>query len=340
MKTSEQLISLDVQNASTNYKSTYSVEIIPICKDDLVCLPKKLAMYLSNISQLCLCTRVGNSIHLTDPTTLGSAELSASQYWRQAFNPLAAIQNTIEFIVLDIEPTQHPPVTSNRGKFLLADAQITPASGGNDEVFHTRTHLGAVLKPGDTVIGYYLSTTNFNDPNWESLDPNRIPEVMLVRKTFPARRKKGSKGAKKRKWKLKSIAKEVTDDNNLGLGREKTEKEKKNGRGNFEQARAEADYEMFLRDLEEDAELRANVQLWKAEKKKHGDGDDDGMETESVAETEATDMSDDDEDFPKIRDDELLIEGMTNMKMMDIAEGAEGDEEAAEAAESADNEKE
>lgn len=332
MKTSEQLISLDVQNSSTNYKSTYSVEIIPICKDDLVCLPKKLAHYLSNISQLCLCTRVGNAIHLTDPTTLTSAELSASQYWRQPFMPLAAIQQTVEFVVLDIEPTQHPPLTSNRGKFLLADAQITPSSGNSDETFHTRTHLGAVLKPGDTVIGYYLSTSNFNDPAWETLDTNRIPEVILVRKTFPARRKKGGKSAKKRKWKLKSIAKEVGDsENNLGLGREKQEKEKKNGRGNFEQARAEADYEMFLRDLEEDAELRANVQLWKADKKKRAtkeDGDDDdGMDTESVAETEATDMSDDDEDFPKIRDDELLIEGMTNMKMDDIAEDVDGAEE-------------
>lgn len=327
MKTSEQLISLDVQNASTNYKSTYSVEIIPICKDDLVCLPRKLANSLSNISQLCVCTRVGNAIHLTDPVTLGSADLSSSLYWRQPFMPLAAIQNTVEFVVLDIEPTQHPPITSNRGKFLLADAQVTPSSGGTNETFHVRTHLGAVLKPGDTVIGYYLGTSNFNDPHWEALDASRIPEVILVRKTFPQRRKKGGKSAKKRKWKLKSIAKQVGDEN-IGLGREKTEKEKKNGRGNFEQARAEADYEMFLRDLEEDPELRANVQLWKQEKKKRGgadgDGDDDGMETESVAETEATtDMSDDDEDFPKIRDDELLIEGMTNMKMDDIAEDAE-----------------
>lgn len=281
---------------------------------------------MSNISQLCLCTRVGNSIHFTDPQTLNYAELSASQYWRQPFMPLAAIQNTIEFVVLDIEPTQHPPITANRGKYLLADAQVTPSSGGNDETFHTRTHLGAVLKPGDTVIGYYLSTTNFNDPNWESLDASRIPTVMLVRKTFPNRRKKGNNSAKKRKWKLKSIAKEVADDTNIGLGREKGGEPKKNGRGENQQARAEADYEMFLRDLEEDPELRANVQLWKAEKERkrraaaNGEGDDDGMETESVADTEATDMSDDDEDFPKIRDDELLIEGMTNMKMDDIAE--------------------
>lgn len=314
MKTSEQLISLDVQNSSTNYKSTFSVEIIPICKDDLVCLPKKLAQSMSNIPQLCLCTRVGNSIHLTDPATLHTAELAAPVYWRQPFYPLAAIQNTTEFVVLDIEPTQHPPITANRGKFLLADVQVTPVTGGNDEIFHTRTHLGSVLKPGDTVIGYYLATANFNDPNWESLDASRVPEVVLVRKTFPQRRKKAN-SAKKRKWKLRSIAKEVGDEN-IGLGRERAPEAKKNARGGTEQARAEADYEMFLRDLEEDAEMRANVLLYKQEKKRR----EDEMETESVADTEATDMSDDDEDFPRIRDDELLIEGMANMGMVDIPE--------------------
>lgn len=239
--------------------------------------------------------------------------------------PLAAINNTMEFVVLDIEPTQHPPITGNKGKYLLADAQVTPATGGNDETFHTRTHLGSVLKPGDTVIGYFLSTANFNDTNWETLNANRIPEVVLVRKTFPQRRKKGANAAKRRKWKLKSIAKEVGDDS-IGLGREKASDSKKGGRGETNQARAEADYEMFLRDLEEDPELRANVQLWKQDRKrKAGENgeDDDGMDTESVADTEATDMSDDEDNFPKIRDDELLIEGMTNMKMDDIAEEQE-----------------
>ena len=42
-KSSEQLISEDIQNGSENYKFTFSVEIIPICKDDLVVLSKKIA---------------------------------------------------------------------------------------------------------------------------------------------------------------------------------------------------------------------------------------------------------------------------------------------------------
>ena len=322
MKTSEQLISLDVQNSSTNYKSTFSVELIPICKDDLVCLPKKLAQSLSNIPQLCVCTRVGNSIHLLDPISLKTAELSPPIYWRQPFQPLTAITGAVEYIVLDIEPTAHPPITGNRGRFLLADAQVTPVSGtmDSDTIYHARTHLGSVLKPGDTVLGYHLVTANYNEPNWEQLNHDRVPQVVLVRKTFPQRRKKGASGsAKKRKWRLKSMAKEAGDDN-IGLGRDRTEVKK--GRGAApgsaaDQAKAEAEYEMFLRDLEEDEDMRNAINLYKSDKAKRRDDD---METESVADTSYTGMSDDEDGFPKIQDDELLADEMQNLSMAEQAE--------------------
>ena len=336
MKTSEQLISLDTQNSTTNYKTTYSVEIIPICKDDLVCLPRKLSQSMSSISQLCVCTRVGNSLHFVDPATLQSAELSSSVYWRQPFNPLAAINHTVEFVVLDIEPTSFPPVTSNKGRFLLADAQVAPTSGtlDPDAIYHTRTHLGAVLKPGDTVLGYHLATANFNDPNWESLNSDRTPQVVLVRKTYPQRRKKGgANSAKKRNWRLKSMAKEAGEDT-MGLGRDRPDPgAKKGGRGqapgaHAENARAEADYEMFLRDLEEDEDMRAAINLYKKEKERkaaNGEGDDD-MDTESVADTSFT-GDDDDEDYPRIRADELLTEEMEKqMQKLNMVEDDAEDE--------------
>lgn len=70
-----------------------------------------------------------------------------------------------------------------------------------DVIFHTRTHLGAVLKAGDTVLGYMLGNSNFNNDHWDLMDQTRTPEVMLVRKTYPNRRKK----SKARGWRLKSI---------------------------------------------------------------------------------------------------------------------------------------
>lgn len=62
-----------------------------------------------------------------------------------------------------------------------------------------------------------------------------------------------------------------------------------------EQERAERDYEMFLQDLEEDDELRQNINLYKSEKKVNFE---EGMESEI----------EEDEDAPEINIDELLDE--------------------------------
>ena len=70
--TSQQLISHDVHSNVYNYKHTFSVEIVPICKDDIVCLPHQTAQTLGNISQICIITRVTNLIYLIDPFSLRS----------------------------------------------------------------------------------------------------------------------------------------------------------------------------------------------------------------------------------------------------------------------------
>lgn len=49
-KKSEELISMDTHTSVRSFKFTFSVELIPICKDDLVCLPKKIAKAAGNIS--------------------------------------------------------------------------------------------------------------------------------------------------------------------------------------------------------------------------------------------------------------------------------------------------
>lgn len=69
-KASEQLISTDIHTSTSNYKFTHSVEIVPICKDDLLCLPTRTARSMSDISPITVVVRVGNSIALIDPNTL------------------------------------------------------------------------------------------------------------------------------------------------------------------------------------------------------------------------------------------------------------------------------
>ncbi|OLL22432.1 60S ribosomal export protein NMD3 [Neolecta irregularis DAH-3] len=281
-KKSEELISMDVHTSTNTYKFTWSVELIPICKDDLVCLSGKLAKSLGNISQLLLCSRVGNSIHLIDPLTLRTTDVACPVYWRTPFCTLADIHELVEFTVLDVEL-----LGQTHGRLALADVEIAKSSdlGVNDQQYTVRTHLGAILKPGDTARGYHLTTTNFNDPEYESLDQSLLPDIILVKKSYPNRRKKN----KTRNWKLRTLSKEQTEMNPRKQDIEKQER----------------DYEEFLRDLEEDTEMRSMVNVYKhKDRPTKMEGLDEGI----VGEDE------DDADFPEIPIEELLDE-MHEMKL-------------------------
>ncbi|PFH48142.1 hypothetical protein AMATHDRAFT_6081 [Amanita thiersii Skay4041] len=321
-KSSEQLLSADTHSNTANFKYTYSVEIAPICKDDLVCLPLKLARSLSNVSPLVVCTRVGSSMLVLDPATLRHAEISPQVYWRAAFESLATVSDLVEFTVLDVEVDRRHG--SRKGKWVMADAQVALAgafrsSGGakvheddgmmdfdafgeTNQIYHTRTHLGAILQPGDTVLGYHLTLSNFNSPEYAALKTERIPDVVLVKKTYPNRRKK----SKARNWRLKSMAKEVdeSEGGNKGVvGR----------MGGRDQKKVEEDYEIFLRDLEEDEELRKEVNLYKVKdvtmdkpvqerKVKRAQ-----FAMDIDEEAPAVDNQDEEEgDFPEVKLDELL----------------------------------
>ncbi|KAJ6607944.1 NMD3 family-domain-containing protein [Mycena sp. CBHHK59/15] len=265
-KSSEQLLSSDTHTNTANYKFTYSVEITPICKDDLVCLPAKQARAMSNINPLVLCVRVGNSLQLLDPTTLQAADLSSVAYWRTPIESLATVTDLVEFTVLDVEPDGRA-----RGKYVLADAQVALAgafrahadgdammdydSGRANQIFHTRTHLGAILQPGDTALGYHLTNANYNSAEFAALPGAHVPDIVLVRKAYPQRRKK----SKARAWRLRSIGKEAGEEGETGGGRGVV------GRmGGRDQRKVEEDYELFLRELEEDPEMRGAVNLYKA----------------------------------------------------------------------------
>ncbi|KAF8491110.1 NMD3 family-domain-containing protein [Gautieria morchelliformis] len=327
-KSSEQLLSTDTHSNTANYKFTYSVEIVPLCKDDLVCLPMKQARSLGNISQLTVCTRVGNSFHVLDPSTLQGCDITAPVYWRTPFDSLATVTDLVEFTVLDVEPSG--PI---RGKFVLADAQVARAGafrshaeddmeyeGTLDQIYHTRTHLGAILQPGDTVLGYHLSAANFNSDEFAGLSIDRIPDVVLVKKSYPTRRKK----SKARTWRLKSMAKEVEEDAQNGDRRGMIGK-----MGGRDQKKIEEDYELFLQDLEEDVDMRGAINLYKAEgagsglaggknrairRSRKAAGQDMEMdeiapstEPEAVASEDADEVDEEDEpDFPEVKLDELL----------------------------------
>ncbi|GEQ69288.1 hypothetical protein JCM33374_g2959 [Metschnikowia sp. JCM 33374] len=284
-KRSEELVSIDTQSGSSSYKFTFSIEIAPICRDDLVVLPKKLANQLGNITRLVVCHKVTNMLQFIDPNTLQTADLPSALYWKKPFLSLLDMNQLVEFVVLDVEPTG-----DMKGKHVLADVTVCRAQdlGVNDRTFYVRSHLGAFLHAGDSCMGYYLTNTNFNSDLWDSLDTENTPEVVLIKKHYPRKSKKN----KYRKWKLKRMAREHNDIVANDDSRQARQ----------EQERAERDYELFLQELEEDQELRQTINLYKA-------GEEPAPEPEAEDEME----DDDDEEGVEIGIDELLdeIDGMT-----------------------------
>ncbi|XP_004503106.1 uncharacterized protein [Cicer arietinum] len=245
-RSDKQLVSHDSKSNNYNYKYTFSVEISPICREDIICLPAKAAGTLGNIGPIVICTKVTNSIALLDPLTLKYGFLDADQYWRTSFKSLLTSRQLVEYIVLDIEVVSSrfgpSEVTMGGTKYVLADAQVARVSdfGNNDTIFFVRTHLGHLLKPGDYALGYDLYGANSNDFELDKYK-GHIPEVILIKKSYEEKRQR--KRGRSRPWKLKSLPMEVDD--------------------RVDQDKLNSEYEQFLKDIEEDPELRFNISLYR-----------------------------------------------------------------------------
>ncbi len=403
---SSELVSADVHTSTANFKFAFSVELVPACRDDLVALPLSMARALGNIAPLLLCHRVGPAVGLLDPDTLQTADVPVGVYWREPFSVVAAAPQLVEFVVLQIEPVGgggpggmtaaagRAPAAKGGGRgagaaggnaggaggaggarrFVLAEATVARAAdmAAGGETFFVRTHLGGVLRTGDSALGYLLRGRNVNNRHYEALEQSsvyapRLPDVVLVRKHYARRHAKKKSAAARRNWRLKRLGTEdaadlddeggssvAGDGDRTGTaaaaaGGRKGGARAGGGRGpaaaaaaggrrsnrqnNDERERAEADYEMFLRDLEEDAELRSTVALFKAapasrsaaKKRRAGDrmegvevsgGRGNGEEQEeedggeggegAAGEDEEEEEEEGDDDLPAISMDELL----------------------------------
>ncbi|KAI5861590.1 NMD3-domain-containing protein [Durotheca rogersii] len=291
VKKSQELISQDTHTSKKSYKFTFSVELIPVCKDDLVALPIPLAKQVGSISPLAICYRIGTSINLLDPNTLQTAEISAPVYWRAPFTSLADSKDLVEFVVMDCEP-----VGPSKGKWIVGEVQVARAAdlGVNDQTYFARTHLGGLLRAGDFVLGYMLTGTNFNNPELEALEEShtyasRIPDVVIVKKHYPEQRRR--RHGRGRQWKLKRMAR----DEGEMLPRKQ------------DQERADREFELFLRDIEEDAEFRAGVQLYKKPRQPEAREPKQADEMSVATEEDGGSGGDgDDDDIPRVDMDELL----------------------------------
>lgn len=209
---SKRLISHDIHSNTYNYKYTFCVDIVPLSKDSLVCLTKKMQQQMGNIAATCLVLRVANTVHLIDPMTSQTAEMNSNVYYRNPFEAICNPKQLVEYIVMDIEVIPDHELRKFPGqgtisrKHILAHVWVVKASelGINDNTIHTKTHLGHLLKPGDSVLGYNLIDANINDPNFEKLKPEIVPDVIIVKKYY------GDEDLTNRRiWKLKHLNDEM-----------------------------------------------------------------------------------------------------------------------------------
>eukprot|EP00204_Picochlorum_oklahomense_P001058 CAMPEP_0118800054 /NCGR_PEP_ID=MMETSP1161-20130426/2076_1 /TAXON_ID=249345 /ORGANISM="Picochlorum oklahomensis, Strain CCMP2329" /LENGTH=525 /DNA_ID=CAMNT_0006727833 /DNA_START=183 /DNA_END=1760 /DNA_ORIENTATION=- len=293
-RSDKQLVSHDVHTSNYNYKYTFSVEIAPICKDDLVCLPPKAATSHGGIGPVVLCTRVTNALTLIDPKTLQVATIEAPMYWRIPFRPMMSSKQLSEFIVLDIEPVDAKGC-HQQGKLHLAECVVARLSdfGANDQTYTTYTHLGHILHPGDHALGYDVANANLVDSNLDAAEQKgyQLMDVVLVRKSYAEKRQRRRAKGVSRAWKLKRLDMEVDEEEDAKAGGRR-----RNGEVSAAEQEA-ADMERFLEELEEDADLRSRIAIYK-----------DSQAAAAARNAMEHDMqgSDEDDDVPEIPLEELL----------------------------------
>lgn len=183
---SNQLVSSDTHTGKSTYKFTYSVEIAPLCNGDIVVLPKIFANKKMASSRLLLCYKINSSLHFVDTNSCSILALSSKEYWSNPFTALIPHRNFqfAEFLVLYVEPTGVV-----QGHFVLADVSVCKMDDMSEEIL-VRTHLGGVLKEGDTALGVDLRTAQFNNEDWDELSEDSIPSVILLHKKYPEKHKK------------------------------------------------------------------------------------------------------------------------------------------------------
>eukprot|EP01111_Echinosteliopsis_oligospora_P016396 TRINITY_DN679_c0_g1_i1.p1 TRINITY_DN679_c0_g1~~TRINITY_DN679_c0_g1_i1.p1 ORF type:complete len:503 (-),score=112.32 TRINITY_DN679_c0_g1_i1:45-1553(-) len=285
-KTSEHLVSHDEHSNTFNYKYTFLVEIAPICREDLLCLPLKTANSLGFATPLVLVWKVSSLLHLIDPVSLTTSEMNATQYFKEGFRALSSSALLVEYTILDVTPLG----PTNR-KWALAEVQLARSVdlGCNDTIFFAKTHLGHLLQPGDLAMGYDLASGNYNESDLAPMRNRQMPDVILVKKVFPKRNRN------KRIW----------DVNRLAI---------EEGEGKRSETKLQKEFEEFKDELEEDKEYRSGVNLVKSQQQhtKQQQGGDSMMDEDE----------DEDPAFPGVSVDEL-IEDMVDMALDDEEEDVE-----------------
>mmetsp|Transcript_14871 Transcript_14871/g.37944 ORF Transcript_14871/g.37944 Transcript_14871/m.37944 type:complete len:295 (+) Transcript_14871:413-1297(+) len=240
-----------MSNNTFRYKYSFSVEIVPLCREDLVVLPKKFCQHFGGFGPLALVTKVTQAIHLLDPITLRVAEIRPEQYWVNPFRALMTSRRLSVYTILDVDTV---PGAHEGDVTVARDVDL----GVNDNVTYLRSHLAMRLHAGGQAKGYDVKSGNFGEAELGAGNTGaELPEVVLV-KPFYGNKKRN----KRRKWQLRKLD---ADEVAASAGAADGKKGRKRGAaGGADLAQLEEDREEFMQDLEMDPELRAGVNIYRA----------------------------------------------------------------------------
>jgi len=303
VKTSKKLIGTDDKSNVSNFKYTNLVEICPLCKDDLLYLPKKTANAHGNISRLVLVKNVSDVIHLVDPLSGQTASMNPETFWRDPLRPVvtAARSRLTRYVVLGKEPVATEQNASQKNatrksRARLAAVQVARETdlGSNDRQSEERSHLGYLLKSGDVCVGYDLTDLQFVEDDAErARSSGRLPDVVVVRKLYGGAAVPMEDGTAEarptRKFRLRRLQTKEGEEEAAARGRSK----KKMAAAMEDE---DMDEEEFLREVDADREMRGNMNLYKPEEGKKKDAE--------MAEGDEDDEDEDDDQ--KVKLDELL----------------------------------
>lgn len=190
------------------------------------------------------------------------------------------------------------------GNLVLADITVarTADFGVNDTTYYVRSHLGGILHPGDSVLGYDLENKNWNSDLWDQVDQDRVQSVILIKKVLSEDDKNSKRKTKNRKWRLKRMAVEHNEREEIKASEAASGETIKLGKHDAAMQRQERDYEEFLDELEQDEELREGVEIYLEPSDNEGDDDGSfGEEDEELPELdiEGLDLEDSEEEEAK-----------------------------------------
>ncbi|VDD81768.1 unnamed protein product [Mesocestoides corti] len=192
--TSQQLKSQDVHSNTYNYKYTFCLDVVPVCKNDVVCLTKHFASRLGFANQVLIVVKITDKVRLLDPVSCLTRDVDVQTYYANPFTAISNSRNVMEFFVMDVEAddchTNERSVSSvdpSVGALKPAGAWVVPsahlgAEGDEGEQVYVRTHLGNILKIGDSVIGLDLRNANVNHSDFEAIPEEKRPLVVLIQR--------------------------------------------------------------------------------------------------------------------------------------------------------------